>query len=509
MLIINIKKDYYAYLSVDINDNGKLFNLIKKSFTRTEKVYNNLYRMYETRTKIFYSVVEQGKYIKIKAGVVPYLTASLDKVGIKYIVKDERNTYNQSVVINAKLNDETELRDYQYEAASIGVKERFGCIQLPTGTGKTEVSAAMIKAFLNVHFKEALVYVVPTCRLQTESVERFNKYNIKTNTEFPIKVGCVNVITYLAMVRADNNKFDYRQRNSVGAIIFDECHKLSADKASKITHRLPNLRMSIGMSATTSSDTDNKTYLKELNSKELLVYGCTGPILYKMDIQESIDDKFVVPIEVRVVEYNSEHKLSEDENDWHLIKRVLLKDENRAKFVADYTQHIVNDANLNTVVLLTPEVGWSQLYMKYVAENFKEDKDIHIFELYGNNRIIYHKKNGKTMEVKTQEQKDNIWKMLKDPSIRTVFSATTFLYEGIDIPCIQALINCGSGRDSKRVRQQLGRCMRLFKDKSIAYIHEIKDKGNVVLESQFRHRIDIYKEEYDARIIYSSFGKEK
>ena len=51
--------------------------------------------------------------------------------------------------------------------------------------------------------------------------------------------------------------------------------------------------------------------------------------------------------------------------------------------------------------------------------------------------------------------------------------------------------------------------MRLFKDKNIAYIHEIKDKGNVVLESQFRHRIDIYKEEYDARIIYSSFGKEK
>lgn len=507
MLTINIKKDYYAYLSVDTN-NVKLFELLKKSFIRMERVYNNLYRMYETRRKIMYGVVEKGKYIKVKAGIIPYLIASLDKTGIKYKIIDERNNFNLPLVLNERLNDEVILRQYQIEAVQEAINKRFGCIQIPTGGGKTEISASIIKSFLSIHFKEAMLYIVPTCRLQKESAERFEKYGIKTNIELPIKTGCVNILTYLAMVRANNDKLNYQQRNQVGAIIFDECHRLSADKASKIVHRFPNIKMCIGTSATPSSEIENKTYLKELNSKEMQVYGSTGPIIYKMDVQETIEDSFVVPVEVRVVEYESEHKLSENETDWHLIKRVLLKDENRAKFVADYTKHIVDDANLNTVVLLTPEVEWSQIYMKHVAENFKDNQEIYVFELYGNNRIIYHHKNGKIIEIKKQEKKDKVWEMIRNPNIKTVFSATTFLYEGIDVPCIQALVNCGSGRDSKRVKQQLGRCMRLFKDKNIAYIHEIKDKHNVVLESQFRHRMDIYKEEYNARVIYSSFGKE-
>lgn len=43
MLIINIKKDYYAYLSVDINDNGKLFLIRLKKVLLVQKKCTIIY----------------------------------------------------------------------------------------------------------------------------------------------------------------------------------------------------------------------------------------------------------------------------------------------------------------------------------------------------------------------------------------------------------------------------------------------------------------------------------
>ena len=509
MLNICIKKDYYAYIS---SDNEKLLQLIKKSFTRTEKIYNNFYKMYEKRTKMFYGMVEQGKYIKVKAGIIKYLTASLDKNHIEYNIKDERLTLDNSKIrICTALSDTVTLRPYQFDAVTAVLKNSFSCIQLPTGSGKTEIAASIIKSVLNIYFTESFLYVVPTCRLQKEAETRFKRYNIKTNTELPLKSGYVNILTYAALIRADNNKLDYKQREKVCAIVFDEAHKLSADKTSKIVHRFSGLRLCVGISATLSENFDiyNKKYLKELDSKELFVCGCTGPVVYNMDISDCINNNFITNVEIRVANYKFDnHIISRDETDWYEIKDKILKSDDRADFVAKYIKHIITAANLNTIVLLTPEVEWSRIYMKYVFKNLK-DFGFRFFELYGQEKIIEHIGVNEIINIKTDEDKNKVYKAIKDPNIKTIFSATSFFYEGVDIANIQALVNCGSGRSVKRIKQQAGRIMRLFKDKDIAYIHEIKDYPNIVLENQCNRRLSIYEEEYNAKIIYSSFKREE
>nr|CAI9751387.1 hypothetical protein DGKKSRWO_DGKKSRWO_CDS_0096 [uncultured phage]CAI9752273.1 hypothetical protein CVNMHQAP_CVNMHQAP_CDS_0096 [uncultured phage] len=498
VLDICIERDYYAYIT---SDNEKLFELVKKSYTRKDRTYNNYYRMYDTVTKLFYTLVNNGSVVKVKAGTIPFLTASLDLKGIEYNLVDKRKKLDKELPVVPQLSDKVTLREYQVAAVKQVFNNPFSCVQLPTGTGKSEVSASIIKSFLSVYPNEAFLYLVPTVALQKEAVDRFKNYGISCNTKFPIQTSHVNVLTYKAVLAASTEKFDYKQRDSIGALITDEAHHLSAPKLSKQVHRLHNLRLNVGVSATLSADLEQKEYLKELNVKEFDVFGCTGKVVYRMDINQSIENNFVTKIEVRVLTNTPRHVLN-DENDWQLIKNTVLKDTERAQRVADYTKHIVDEANLNTVVLLIPEIEWSDIYMSKVYNNFK-DTDIRVFELFGGN-VIKEYKQGKLVTL-TDEEKIDADRAIRDPKIRTVFSCTSFFFEGINITGIQAIINCYGGRDSKRVKQQCGRAMRLFKGKDVAYIHEIKDLHNPVLESQFRRRISIYEKEYNAKIIYSTF----
>lgn len=505
MLTITINNDYYAY--IDCEGDDRLFNLIKKSFTRKEKIYNNFYKMYETRQRILYSLVENKTVIKVKAGLVYFLCNSLYINKIKYNLIDNRKNVNERKIdIQTKLSDDIELIDYQIEAVNNIFKHPFSSVQLPTGTGKTFTAVSVIKSFLLSYPEEAAIYVVPTDKLRKDSTEIFKSCDVKVNTEFPIQKNSVNIFTYMGLIRANTDKLDYKQRDLVGLICYDEMHHLAAEKSSKISHRFKNLRMCIGMTATLSEDINSykKCFLRELNVKEFNIFGSTGKVCYNMNIDESINNKFITPIEVRVVNYQSPHRI-DDENDWHNIKNIALKDVDRAQFISKYTKHIVKNANLDTVALLIPEVEWSALYMKHLAKEFSDIKDIHIFEFYGNNRVCEWI-NGKQVEYTKQSQKDDAWNAIKNPKIRTVASFTSFFFEGVDIKNLQAVINCYGGKDSKRVKQQCGRTVRLFEGKNIAYIHEIKD-SHPILKRQFEKRIQIYKDEYNAKIIYSSFKK--
>lgn len=508
MININIKKDYFAYITTD---SKYLWELLIKSFTRRNREFNHFYKMYEYVDKKHYSLVNKGSCIKVKAGLIQFLCKSLDKNKIAYNILDERERIilGKDFKIISHLSDDIKLRNYQLDAVKEVFKNPFGVIQLPTGTGKSEISAAVIKTYVYNYPKEAVIYLVPTIGLQKEASDRFSKYGIDINTKLPLKVGCVNIFTYMFLNRVSNDKFDYKQRNLVGAILYDEAQHLKGDKTSKIVHKFRNLRLNLGISATPSDCSDeHKKYLKELDSTELTVFGSTGRIVYLMRIDESIDMDFVTPIEVHVAKFYGRFLDGNDQFDWSKVKQLHLKSEQRAEFVAEYTKHICDDANLNTVVLLIPEIEWSGLYMRYVKKAYMNDADsnVRFFEFYGGNVIYEYKDDAENpVRLSTEEKKEAMDAVL-NPNIKTIFSATTWFYEGINIPNIQAIINCYGGRDSKRVKQQCGRAMRLFKDKSVAYIHEIEDVNNIVLMSQFTRRLGIYIDEYNADIKYSSFS---
>lgn len=499
MVNILVDKDYFAYISCD---DKSLFSLIKRSFTRKISKYNNWLKRYEEREVKHYTLFNKGKQIKVKAGLIPFLTASFDSRGIEYNVRDNRERLDlKTKNVVTKFSNGMFLRPYQEEAARLALAENYCCIQLPTGAGKTNVAASIIKTYLESYYRRAVVYVVPTIRLQTEAKERFESYGIKTSTTKDFILGVANIVTYTTLVRSE---ISTEVKNRIGAILWDECHHLKANKASKIVHQYKKLNLCVGLSATVVADIEYKKQLNRLADQDFSVFGCTGLPVYYKPIDETIEEKYITPIKINVVENREQIKLTDEElADWHVIKRKVLMSKNRANLIAALTKQLVEQRNLNTVCLLIPEVLWSKQYMVILSQYFEFNKDVRIILMYGQDKydeII----DGKIQNLATDEEKKEAMQAIKDPNIKTVFSATSFLYEGIDITNMQAIINVYGGRSTTRVKQQAGRVCRLFKDKNMAYIYEIYDDCPVLL-SQLKARLKIYKSEYNAEVVDYKF----
>lgn len=495
---IQIKNDNYAYLTCE--DAG-LFRLLKMSFTRRVRKYNNYWRIYEDKQNVHFGLVNNGTILKVKAGLISFLTNSLSERNLSYALRDERIKADFKTQPVFELSDKVELRDYQKEAVVAALNARYCSVQLTTGSGKTEVAASIIRTYLATNFTRAVLYVVPTIKLQLEAEERFTKYGIKCNTKLPFISGYANIITYTSLVRS---KIPYQEKDRVGALIFDECHHLKGPKNSKIVHEYKKLGMIIGLSATVTPDVQYKEKLNRLNDDDFSILGCTGKTVYYKEIDETIAENFVTPVEITVLDNPEKVPLTEDElSEWHSLRRKVLMSPYRAKLVAQFTNHICEQKDFNTIMLLIPEVDWSQQYMLEVA---KYNPNYRIILMFGQNRygeVI----NGQIIPL-YRKDKEQAYADIKNPNVKTIFSATSFAYEGMDVTNMQALINVYGGKSVTRVKQQAGRVMRLFADKDMAYIYEIYDK-QPVLKAQLKKRLDIYDKEYHARILKSNFKMEE
>lgn len=503
---IIVNSDNYAYLTAD---NDSLFYALEKSFTRIVSQYDNYWRRYRKVTKKHYTVQKQSdgsKKLKVKAGLITFLANSLAVKHIPYEIVDNRYTLDIKTNIETKLSDDVELRDYQEKAVRnvfFGKVGGFCSIQLPTGSGKTEVAASIIKTYLNNHFNRAVLYVVPTLKLMEEAQERFTKYGIKVNINGePFESDAVNIITYLAICRSEYSKSEY---DKVGAIVWDEAHRLKADKTSKVIHNFTKLNLDVALSATLSKEIERKKLLKDLNDDDLKVFGCSGMPVYFKTVDKSIKEKAIVPIKVHIMHNKSNYsRLSYDSSvTWHTIrKEVFQEDHDRMNFVADFVCKAFKENDYHTMCLYIPYIDVSKDYMLTVASKLSQYglDDTEIILLFGSNRYFVIENGFNLIEIKTDVAKELIYKRIKSNKCRTIFSATTFFKEGIDVPNLQALVNVAGGVSEIAVKQVLGRTMRLDVDKPIAHIYEIKD-DYITLERQLETRLNIYTNQYHADIV--------
>ena len=495
MVHIVIEKDNFAYITTGSTN---LFNLLLKSFTRITKEYNIHWKRYIDKKTKYYTLVYNKTTIKVKSGLIQFLINSFDKRNIEYEIVDNRNKPDINLDdIVKKLNEEIKLRDYQEQAVEAIFSNFYCSVQLMTGSGKSEISASVIKTYLNKYKNRAVLYVVPTVRLQTEAKERFEKYGIEVNTKpKTIETGKANILTYLGLVRSD---LETKYKKSVGVIIYDEVQHMKAPKFSKITNKFQDLDMCVGLSATLTENIETKYLLNQLNNSDMNVFGSTGYPVYYKSVEETIENKFVLPVEVHVLMNNLLYNINKNEMDWHKVRQEVLMSDNRTALISDYIKKVVEENNYNTVCLLIPEVKWSQKFMLYLRSLYNDDTDVKMYLTYGSNR--YDKIVDDKLIPLNENEKVKALKDIKNPEIKTIFSATSYMYEGIDITNMQALFNVYGGRSSVRVKQQLGRATRLFENKEKAYIYEICDITNPMLKSQFYARMRIYKNEYKADII--------
>ncbi|MCK9442387.1 MAG: DEAD/DEAH box helicase family protein [Methanothrix sp.] len=91
------------------------------------------------------------------------------------------------------------------------------------------------------------------------------------------------------------------------------------------------------------------------------------------------------------------------------------------------------------------------------------------------------------------QTRNNVVEKIKIRKIREII-ASTIADEGLDLPALDVVIMAGGGTSKTTALQRVGRALRLYKDKIIAYIEEFYDDAQY-LSKHSKDRADIYKTE--------------
>jgi len=328
-----------------------------------------------------------------------------------------------------------------------------GIISLQTGGGKTVCAlyiASQLKlptiilvhnTFLKDQWIERIKYFLPNARIgiiQGETIDIKNK----------------DIIIAMIQSLALKNYGDIFK--NVGFTIVDECHHIASEAFSRSIPKVTSKYM-LGLSATPER-------------KDKLMYVINwllGPLLYKSDTTDKIDDK------VKVEYFEFEPKDPK------------------------FNDIIYNQSDVMFTTLMINKVVASQernIFLNKILEDVYEDKERKILIL--TDRVDHIKS---IIELMTQKLKDNTGILSREiksderqklmDTKRILIGTYQMCKEGFDLPSLNTLLMATSRPD---VDQILGRILRQEKDQR--KIHPlILDIVDPPFRRQFQERLHLYK----------------
>jgi superfamily II DNA or RNA helicase len=352
------------------------------------------------------------------------------------------------------------LRSYQKQAISQMLQRVQGYVMLPCGGGKTVLGAGAIYAS-----GESALVLVHTHELMEQWDSAFrNLYGVRIKRAEspwrPLKAGEVAIGMVQKLHRAgDAPKNLY---NSVGAVLVDECHHVTAVTFREIMEKIPS-RHRWGLTATPER-ADGWTFLLPL---------LMGPQLFSMTTRDLVEaghlvDPVILPVLTGTVVGMNKTKTGR----FNMPKAVsdLCEDKDRTDFIS---QLIVMGARKGRrILVLVPRIkmahsmafALSEIGVGAIAITGSVNKATR-------ERFMHSFKTGTTQ----------------------VAIATQLADEGLDVPALDLLIVASAGRASGRAVQRIGRAMRLHKDKSDPIVVDLVDGG--LFMSQWRAREKAYFEQ--------------
>ena len=241
--------------------------------------------------------------------------------------------------------------------------------------------------------------------------------------------------------------------------IVDECHALSSETAQMVSNYSKKAYYRIGCSATPW----------RTDGTDILLNAATGPKIIDISASTLIERKFLVPPKIH----------------FYRLKR-------------DWTQQVPND--------------YQSVYTQFIVENKERNEKIvklADFMVEKGERVVIlvqRQQHGKTLEEMLQA-KGRLTKFIYGESSVTERSVTldqfsagvldvligsSILNEGIDVPCITALINASGGKSSSSYYQKIGRAIRPYDNKTRAIVIDFIDVVKW-LDKHSKERIKVLK----------------
>lgn len=461
-----------------------LLALIKTTLTYTNEevirqkqmLYRQIQRAKYTNN-IKYLIVLKQKFKSLGPDTVCWLNENNEfPTGLLHIVKekignancqiDDKRKKPESSQIFRWNNRPPELRYYQKEAVDIFLQKGRGVIESAVGSGKTAMSVSIIKE-LSVN----TLFVVTSSALleQADDVlsSAFGKKNVQKITSKDIKnnkkLKPIKIVTFQTMHSLNKNGLLYSLLNDVEFVIIDEAHHSASQTFTSLLKSMEGIYYRLAMTG---------TYLRN-DSKTLDLWGMCGEKIYEYSAAKATKEGFLTPVEFNIVtlpgKFNSNYQREYQENygGQEMLKSIDNIIENK----------IPDDKQILILVDRKEKAG--HLIYDYIKDKFAD--------------VTY---------VNGDDSKQNISEAIENFNNKKIriLIASQVLGEGVDIRSTDHLIMARGGKSEIAMTQAVGRAIRLYPGKDVAYVWDFNFSFCRYLNKHLNIRCDIYSKQFAGKI---------
>lgn len=409
--------------------------------------------------------------LRFPTGLLFVVTETCKKNNIEYEIIDARdvpltenlNEWLEMDDIGNRILKDITLRDYQIEALASALACERGCLEMATGSGKTEVAAAII----NVLNKRTL-FLVHTKDLLRQTAERFEaRLGMKVGRygdghkerDERIVVATIQTISAALGSACNDTK---RWLREFEILFMDECHHASANTWYKIGLLTHNAYWRYGLSGTALRRDELS------NFKMLAVFG--QPI-YQLQASDLIEQGHLSPIQVEMLK-NDEvvigtawQRVYEEGIVRSLPRNAMIIDRAAAAFTAGRSVMILVRQIEHGKILQRMLVNQRHLPTVFLSgASRSEDRA----------RAIYDYNDGK----------------------RFIIIASTIFDEGVDLPVVNTLVLAGGGQSEVKTIQRVGRGLRKKSDDSSLVVYDFMDASRFLKKHSLQRRLTYVSQKF-------------
>lgn len=382
------------------------------------------------------------------------------------------------------LLDGITLREDQIAAVMKALEHRRGIFQMATGSGKSLCIAGILRYLYNVlgYLPPALL-LEPTNYLIEEMSQRMAAYGVPNRCYSANRNALNENLLHISHPSSLCNDLEINPSllDSVKILIADEAHHEHSATWSRIYSSCNNIEISLGFSAyLVDPHKINNMRYSLLSYNEAQAIACTGPVLLNLNTAYYISlGVLATPVLIRV--FSPADELVWDDRDWQELRKKRLESKSRRQAICKAAQ-IFSERGYKTLILSNTKT--------FAAEILMQLHSLGVCSAvcsFGAGEYVSIADGG------LKYSKNSAFKEKFASGEITVMICTSHMFEGADIPNLDAVILAEVGKKVRKVIQGVGRGLRRTKKGRYAYVIDFTDHKGGVLAYHSNLRLGYYK----------------
>lgn len=360
---------------------------------------------------------------------------------------------------------EVPLYSYQDDAVNVVKECRYGILQSPAGSGKTQMGIALV-----MRYGRRALWLTHTADLLHQSKARAERYMDKrligTITEGKVNIGQgITFATIQTMCRLDLAQY----KDLWDVVIVDECHRVAGTPTAmtqffKVLNSL-SARHKYGLSAT----------VHRADGMIPATYALLGHVVHTVP-DEAVKDKIM---QVGIKPLGTGVKLSREclntDGTINYTKLIgyLCENQERTHYISSW---IVAEAD-HPCLILSDRLNHLEALMNTLPRSMRE-MSVMI--------------SGKMTTKKGKAEREQAIEDMRTGRKRYLFATYSLAKEGLDIPCLERLFLTTPQKDYAVITQSIGRIARTHEGKKPPIAYDFVDDIGFLVKS-YKKRCSTYR----------------